>query len=29
MKKRFSEDQIIQTLREAEADSSIKGVCRR
>lgn len=29
MKKRFSEDQIIKILREGEAESSIKEVCRK
>ncbi|AKO21731.1 transposase [Xanthomonas oryzae pv. oryzicola] len=29
MKKRFSEEQIIGFLREAEAGMPIKGLCRR
>ncbi len=29
MKKRFSEEQIIGFLREAEADVAVKDLCRR
>jgi putative transposase len=29
MKKRFSEEQIIAFLREAESSSSIRDVCRK